>query len=178
MSTATRPLSPRSVRNSRQVRTNRGAAGPRVALLAPAAIALLAGLDAALMLLGLPAPVTADRLPEVHGMLLVLGFVGTLVALERAVALRRPVGFAAPALLGLGGLLLLSPAPLVVGPGLVAVPGAAALVGVYVPLWRGSATTRSWSRPRRGARARRGDAVARAAPPYRRWRRGWLGSWC
>ena len=65
----------------------------RAGFLLPAALALLAGLDAALMLLGLPAPVTAERLPDVHGMLLVLGFVGTLIALERAVALRHPAGF-------------------------------------------------------------------------------------
>ena len=68
----------------------------RAGFLLPAALALLAGLDAALMLLGLRAPVTVDRLPDVHGMLLVLGFVGTVVALERAVALRHPAGFAAP----------------------------------------------------------------------------------
>lgn len=108
---------------------------PRVALLAPAGIALLAGLDAALILLEVPAPVRVDRLPEVHGMLMVLGFVGTLIALERAVALRRPAGFVAPALLGLGALVLVSPAPLMVGRGLL-VAGAAALVGLYVPLWR------------------------------------------
>jgi hypothetical protein len=108
---------------------------PRLALLAPAGVALLAGLDAALMLLGLPAPVTVDRLPEVHGMLMVLGFVGTLIAVERAVALRQPTGFVAPALLGLGALALISPAPLVVGQGILTV-GAAALVGLYVPLWR------------------------------------------
>jgi len=108
---------------------------PRIALLTSAGIALLAGLDAALMLLGLPAPVRVDRLPEVHGMLMVLGFVGTLIALERAVALKRPVGFVAPALLGLGALVLLSPAPLVVGRGLLTA-GAAALVGLYLPLWR------------------------------------------
>lgn len=107
----------------------------RLALLAPAGIAVLAGLDAALILLDLPAPVRVDRLPEVHGMLMVLGFVGTLIALERAVALRRRLGFVAPALLGLGALVLLSPAPLVVGRGLLAA-GAAALVGLYLPLWR------------------------------------------
>ncbi|WP_206051869.1 hypothetical protein [Nocardioides ferulae] len=107
----------------------------RVAFLLPAGLSLLAGLDAALLLLDLPAPVTSERLPLVHGVLLVLGFVGTLIALERAVALRRPAGFAAPALLGLGGLLLLSPAPLWVGRTAL-VLGAAALVGVYVPLWR------------------------------------------
>jgi hypothetical protein len=104
-------------------------------LLATAGIALLAGLDAALILLGVPAPVRLDRLPDVHGMLMVLGFVGTLVAVERAVALRHPLGLAAPALLGSGTLVLLSPAPLVAGQSVQAA-GAAALVAVYVPLWR------------------------------------------
>lgn len=70
----------------------------------PAGIALFAGLDAALVLIGLPAPIDGSRLPEVHGVLLVLGFVGTLISLERATALRRWYGYAAPMLLGLGGL--------------------------------------------------------------------------
>jgi hypothetical protein len=103
-------------------------------LLLPGGLALLGGLDAALMLLGLPAPVRLERLPDVHGMLLVLGFVGTLVALERAVALGRLWGYLAPAGLGMGGLLLLSPAPLVAGKWSL-VAGAAALVAVYRPLW-------------------------------------------
>ncbi len=107
----------------------------RAVFLVPAGLALLAGLDAALMRVGLPAPVRAGRLPDVHGMLLVFGFVGAVIALERAVALRRPAGFAAPGLLGAGGLLLLSPAPLPVGRA-VLLGGAVALVGVYVPLWR------------------------------------------
>ena len=109
--------------------------GNRLLLMLPAALALFAGLDAALLLLDLPAPLTTQRLPQVHGMLLVFGFVGTVIALERAVALRRPAGYLAPALLGLGGLLLLSPVPLAVGK-TVQLFGAAALVGVYVPLWR------------------------------------------
>jgi len=103
--------------------------------LIPAGLALLAGLDAALMLLGVPAPVSSDRLPEVHGMLLVFGFVGTLISLERSVALKHPLGFSAPALLGLGGLLLLSPVPTSVGKA-VQLLGAVAMVAVYVPLWR------------------------------------------
>jgi len=107
----------------------------RGAFLLPAGIALLAGLDAALVLLGVPAPVTTARLPEVHGMLLVLGFVGTVVALERAVALRRPAGFAAPALLGAGGLLLLTPVPVRAGQVLLAA-GGGALIAVYAALWR------------------------------------------
>jgi len=107
----------------------------RPLLLLPAGIAMLAGLDAALLLLDLPAPVTTDRLPDIHGMLLVLGFVGTLISLERAVALGARWGLAAPLLLGVGALLTLSPAPLRMGQ-LVLVAGAAALVAVYVPLWR------------------------------------------
>lgn len=108
----------------------------RLLWLLPAGFALLLGLDAGLLLLGLPAPITTDRLPEVHGMLLVLGFVGTLISLERAVALGRWYGYAAPALLAGSGILLVMPAvPLFVGKaGLVA--GAAAFMILYVPLWR------------------------------------------
>lgn len=109
--------------------------GPRLLLMLPAGISLLAGLDAALLLLDLPAPIRTDRLPDVHGVVLVLGFVGTLIALERAVALRRPLGFLAPAFLGLGSLLLISPAPLAVGRA-VMIAGTVALLAVYVPLWR------------------------------------------
>ena len=68
----------------------------RAVLVVPAALAMLAGLDAGLDLLGLWAPVTADRLADSHGLLMVLGFVGSLVALERAVALRHPIGYGAP----------------------------------------------------------------------------------
>lgn len=107
----------------------------RLALLLPAGVALLMGLDAAALLLGLPAPISTERLPQVHGMLMVFGFVGTLIALERAVALRHPAGYAAPALLGLGGLLLLSPAPLALGKATLLL-GAAGLAVVYIPLWR------------------------------------------
>ena len=108
---------------------------PRAPLLLLAGLSMLAGLDAALLLLGVPAPVSADRLPDAHGILMVLGFVGTLVCLERSVALGRAAGFLAPALLGVGSLLLLAPVPLAVGrTGLLL--GMFAMCGVYVPLWR------------------------------------------
>lgn len=107
----------------------------RLALLAPGGLALLAGLDAALLLLGLPAPVTAERLPQVHGGLLVLGFVGTVIALERAVALRRWWGYGAPAALGLGGVVLLTAAPLAVGQGIL-VLGTVVQLAVYAALWQ------------------------------------------
>lgn len=107
----------------------------RLVFVLPAGFCLLVGLDAALLLLGVPAPLRAERLPDVHGMLLVFGFVGTLVSLERAVALRSPAGFLAPGLMATGGLLLVTPAPLALGQ-VTLLLGASALVGVYVPLWR------------------------------------------
>ncbi|MGN0065092.1 MAG: hypothetical protein ACI379_12700 [Nocardioides sp.] len=107
----------------------------RALLLLPGGAALLAGLDAALLLLGLPAPVTIDRLPDVHGVLMVLGFVGTVISLERAVALGHRAGYLAPATNGLAVLALLSPAPVRVG-GWLLVAGTAGLLVLYVPLWR------------------------------------------
>lgn len=108
----------------------------RLVWIVPAGLSLLAGLDAGLLLIGVPAPVTTSRLPDVHGMLLVLGFVATLVSLERASALGRWYGFGAPALLGLGGVALLAdPVPLTAAKALV-VAGMAAFTLLYLPLWR------------------------------------------
>ena len=126
---------------SRADATSRGGFGRRpnvnrrLAFLIPAGVALLAGLDAGLLLLGLPAPITTDRLPSAHGMVMALGFVGTVIALERAVALRHFAGFASPALLGAGGLLVISAAPLRLGQVALSA-GAAALMLIYIPLWR------------------------------------------
>jgi hypothetical protein len=108
----------------------------RLPFLLPGGVALLLGIDAGLQLLGVPAVPVSQRLPDSHGPLLVLGFVGTLIALERAVALRRRGGFAAPALLGVGGLLLVvTPVPLRVGQALL-VAGSAAMALLYAWLWR------------------------------------------
>jgi hypothetical protein len=51
-----------------------------------------------------PAPANAIAL---HGALMVCGFLGTLIALERAVALGTPWAYAAPLVAGLGGVLVL-----------------------------------------------------------------------
>ncbi len=107
----------------------------RAWLLLPAGLSLLAGLDAGLLLLEVPAPVGAAHLRDVHGPLMVLGFLGTLIALERAVALRRTAGYAAPALLGLGGLALAAGLPRTIGQVLL-LDGAVALAAVLVALWR------------------------------------------
>ena len=87
----------------------------RLLLLIPGGLALLGGLNGAMMLLDLPVPVNEVRLRDGHGIILVMGFVGTLIALERAVALRKTWGYLAPICLGLGGLLFMSPVPTAAG---------------------------------------------------------------
>ncbi|HXE73617.1 MAG TPA: hypothetical protein VNO81_13230, partial [Candidatus Nitrosotenuis sp.] len=75
------------------------------ALLLPAILCLLAGVLTGLARLGfrLPAPE-----PGSHGLLMVAGFLGTLIGLERAVALGRRWPYAGPALTGLSALALLA----------------------------------------------------------------------
>jgi hypothetical protein len=109
----------------------------RLVFLIPGGLALLLGLDAALLLLGVWAPLSSAELAALHAPLMVFGFVGTLVVLERAVAARRAWGFAAPALLGLGSLVLLSPLPPAVGKSMIAL-GFVALLGVYLVIRRRS----------------------------------------
>src|SRR5690606_9183717 len=74
-------------------------------------------------------------LADVHGPVMVLGFVGTLVALERAVALAERWGLAAPACSGLGALTLIVAGPVLAGKLLLAF-GGATLLCVYWALWR------------------------------------------
>lgn len=105
----------------------------RLPLLAAGGLALLAGLYASLQLLGFRLPRPA--LAEVHGPVMVLGFVGALVALERAVALGTRWGFAAPAAAGAGGLALVVAGPTLPGKLLLAAAGVL-LLGVYRALWR------------------------------------------
>lgn len=114
--------------------------GLRLTVLVPAGVAVLAGLDGALLLLGLSAPVRSARLEQVHGPLMVLGFVGTVVALERAVAVGGRRALLAPACLAAGALLLLSPAPLVAG-ALALVVGTAGLCALYAVVWRRQPST-------------------------------------
>jgi hypothetical protein len=87
----------------------------RLLLLIAGAASLVTGLWGGLARIGvsLPMPQSADR----HGMLMICGFFGTLISLERAVALRQLLAYAAPVLAALGVLILLlgidGPLPLV-----------------------------------------------------------------
>ncbi len=122
------------IRQTRQTRLLRKPAF-RMLFLLPAGAALLVGLNAGLQLLGVQPPVPADRFPQIHGMLLVLGFVGTVIALERTVALGKAAGYLSPALLGLGGILMFTALPLWIGQVLL-LAGTMAMTIVYIPLWR------------------------------------------
>lgn len=102
----------------------------RPLLLGLGGIALLAGLAGATVLLGVPMPAASARLVAPHGVLMTLGFLGTLIALERAVALGRWWGYGAPLAAGLGGLALIG-GQATIGSGLLAV-AALTYVGMYV----------------------------------------------
>lgn len=70
-------------------------------------IALVAGLWGGLVRLGWPWPLPTPDLALSHGPLMVCGFLGTVISLERAVALRQRWGYAIPLVIGLGGFALI-----------------------------------------------------------------------
>lgn len=111
------------------------ASGVRLALIAPAGVAMLLGLYAGLLLIGVRLPALTDRLAEVHAPLLVFGFVGGLISLERAVALRAVWAYASPVLLVVGAFLALSPAPRPAGPVIVLL-GLLVHLAQYLAIWR------------------------------------------
>jgi hypothetical protein len=78
----------------------------RIALLLLGAVALVSGLAGGVARLG-PAP-SVDTALEHHGALMIAGFLGTVIAIERAVALARPWAYLAPLLSGAGAVALLA----------------------------------------------------------------------
>ncbi|OJX70323.1 hypothetical protein [Magnetospirillum sp. 64-120] len=79
---------------------------PRKPFLMLGAVSLFAGLAAGLARLGWDLPALAWS--DIHGPLMICGFFGTVIGLERAVALNRSWGFAAPAATAAGGIALLA----------------------------------------------------------------------
>ena len=104
-------------------------------LMAAAVVCLLAGLWAALVRLGLAVPEGVASLPQAHGPLMTLGFLGTFIALERAVALGEAWGYLAPAAAGAGGLAVAAGAPSGTGEALLGC-GGLALVAIFVAVHR------------------------------------------
>lgn len=86
-------------------------------------LALLAGLWAGLLRLGLPVPAGHTGLAELHGVLMPLGFLGTLIAAERAVALAQGWAWLVPAAGGIGALWLVAGLPASTGKVLIGLAG-------------------------------------------------------
>jgi hypothetical protein len=91
----------------------------RAGLMLLAVSALLFGMWAGLIRLGWVLPVLQPPLPMLHGPLMVCGFLGTLVGLERAVGTGLKWAYAGPALSALGAALALVGVPAPVGPLLI-----------------------------------------------------------
>ena len=84
----------------------------RFPLMGVAGLSLLAALWAGLVRLGWDLPLPVLNLPAYHGPLMVVGFLGTLICLERAVALRRLWPYGAPLLAAMSSVVLLADLPL------------------------------------------------------------------
>ena len=95
---------------------------------------MLFGLWGGLARLGYALPADTSSADN-HGILMSLGFLGTLIAVERAVALRAFWAWVAPAAAAVGSLALVFGAPAVLGKGLLLVAGVV-LTTVYVALHR------------------------------------------
>lgn len=103
----------------------------RFPLLFASLLFLLLALWAGLIRLGWNWAWLQSRLVLDHGPLMVCGFLGTLICLERAVALGRWWGYIAPTLAGLGSLTLTAGLPPRPGK-LLIVLGGVGLVGIFI----------------------------------------------
>lgn len=102
--------------------------------------ALIAGLWAGLLRIGWQIPPLSARLAMEHGPLMISGFLGTLISLERAVALSqiqqgRRVYYLAPLLAGVGAAALFLPLPVFVPRLLIGLASAAFLL-IFVKIYR------------------------------------------
>lgn len=100
-----------------------------------AGLMLLAGLWAGLARLGWNLPQPGVGLPGAHGPLMIGGFLGGVIGLERAVALHRPWAYGASLFAVMGGLALLIGLPAHVGHALAAA-ASLFLVAIFVVLYR------------------------------------------
>lgn len=107
----------------------------RFVLLASALLALVAAMWAGLLRLDLELPYLQPALALSHGPLMVSGFLGTLISLERSVALNRPWAYGAPLLTALGTLGMMIGLPGVLWPLLIAL-GSLALVWNFAAIVR------------------------------------------
>jgi len=98
-------------------------------------LALLSGMWAGLLRLGWGVPMPRETFALVHGPLMVSGFVGTLIGVERAVALQRRWAFSGPVLTAFGTVALLVGLPHSAAP-LLMTAGSLGLVIVFAIIVR------------------------------------------
>jgi hypothetical protein len=108
----------------------------RFPLMASGMLALLAALLGGLFRLGWDWSIVPSTLPAVHGPLMVSGFLGTLIGLERAVAMGKWWPSIGPLCTGIGAFILIAGVPGVGGPILMTL-GSLMLVVTFVHLIRG-----------------------------------------
>lgn len=111
----------------------------RFPLLALGLASLFFGVWAGLLRFGWALPTGRANLIELHGPLMVFGFLGTVISLERAVALRRSWGYLAPAGTLAGIALLFAGVRQGIGE-LVLLLAGCVLVGLFVVILRAHAT--------------------------------------
>ncbi len=103
-------------------------------LLGFAFLSLVLRIWSGLVRVGWPWPSLTPDFWLAHGPLMVSGFVGTLIAVERAAAIGRRWGYVAPALTAAGALVLVA-TPLWIGPLLILL-GSVVLVGLFAVILR------------------------------------------
>lgn len=107
----------------------------RFPLLALAMFILVLATLAGLGRIGWVIPSVSPSWIAAHGVLMVAGFLGTLIGLERAVALGKKWMYLGPAFAGLGGLALLVGFPLLLAQSLI-ILGSLGLLVIYVQILR------------------------------------------
>lgn len=103
----------------------------RLPLILLALVTLVAATWAGLIRLGWQLPAIQPTLPISHGPLMVAGFFGTLIALERAVAMGKLWTYIGPLLSGVGGILVAIGVPGLTGPLLITI-GSFWLVIIFI----------------------------------------------
>lgn len=110
----------------------------RLPLLIMGFVSLALGVLAGLKRLGWGVPLPFEQLVFLHGPLMVSGFLGTVIGLERAVAIGRSWAYAGPLLTGLGGLAILLGFPVYTGASLMALGSFVLLSGTVMIMLRQS----------------------------------------
>jgi hypothetical protein len=106
----------------------------RLPLLALGGLSLLAAIWAGLVRMDWNLPIPNLSFPEAHGPLMIVGFLGTVIGLERAVALKKGWAYGAPIFAALSAIAQLSNSPVEWGQ-IFAVISSVTLVAIFCFLW-------------------------------------------